>query len=164
MLKSLRASGCILLALLSAGVLFAAQDPPDKTAEQLLQDAQQKLLAGAWEAAEKGFREVLRRDPASVPAHANLGVVYMRTRRYREALDAFTQASRLAPEVAGIHLNLGLASLQLAEFKHAAGHFERAAELNPGDTRTRYLLGLSCYMADNYQGAIASLAPLYPHF
>ena len=148
----------------AAGVPLSGQQPPGKTPEQLFQAAQQNLQAGSYAEAEKGFREVLQLNPDSAAAHANLGVVYLRTQRFQDAIESFQQAARLAPKVAGIHLNLGLAYLDLSKYQEAIPHFRRALELDPGETRTRYLLGLSCYMADEFHAALEALDPLYPQF
>jgi len=82
----------------------ARQDP-----KSLFDEAQRALLAHDYPKAEHGFREFLRIDPQSVGAYSNLGVVYMRTGRYDQAIKALKQAKKLAPQMAGLDLNLGLA-------------------------------------------------------
>lgn len=164
--KSWLVRGVALLGVMecAAGMSFSGQQPEVKSPEQIFHTAQQSLQAGSYSEAEKGFLEVLRLNPNSAAAYANLGVVYLRTNRFQAAVESFQQAAHLAPEVAGIHLNLGLANLNLGKYKEAIPHFRRALDLEPGQSRTRYLLGLSCYMADDYQATLETLDPLYSEF
>ncbi len=130
----------------------------------MFQAAEQDLQAGRYTAAEIGFREVVRIDPHSAAAYANLGVVYLRTNRFREAVGALDRAAQLGPRVAGIQLNLGLAYLRQEQFPQAIGHFRQAAELRPQQPQPQYLLGLSQYMTGNCQEAAKTLQPLYTQF
>ncbi|MBZ5545793.1 MAG: tetratricopeptide repeat protein, partial [Acidobacteriia bacterium] len=113
----------------AAGMSFAGQQPPGKSPERIFQVAQQNLQAGSYSEAEKGFREVLRLDPRSAAAYANLGVVYLRTNRFQDAVESFQEATRLAPNVAGLYLNLGLAYLNLGKYPEAIPPFRRALDL-----------------------------------
>lgn len=154
-----------LLVLVCCAALWAqAANSPFQDPREAFQAGQQELQGGRLEAAEAAFREVLRLDPNSVAALANLGVVYMRMERYDDAVESLEKAARLAPGIAGIQLNLGLALLRQNRFADAIPRFRRAMELEPQQSQARYLLGLSQYMGDDYEGAVETLEPLYPEF
>ncbi len=66
------------------------------------------LTKGDLPEAEEAFRKILALAPDDVGAHANLGVVYLRERRWERSRAELEAARKLAPQVAGIRLNLGL--------------------------------------------------------
>ncbi len=157
---------CCALATLVCGSGLAAQTPTPSFQDpgEAFRVGQQELQAGRLPAAEAAFREVLRLDPNSAAAYANLGVVCMRMERYDAAVESLEKAAQLAPKIAGIRLNLGLAFLRQNQFEKAIPHFRQASDLDPQQTQARYLLGLSQYMTDDYEGAVTALEPLYPQF
>lgn len=128
------------------------------------------LSRGDLEAAERGFREVLKREPSSVAALGNLGVTYGRMGRDGDAIGVYRQALKLAPNEPGLLLNLGLVHLKREEYGAAlplfaqvnrgrgaseqsrqllatcelfTGHAEKALELLGGLRRTAEMLFLS---------------------
>jgi tetratricopeptide (TPR) repeat protein len=112
-------------------------------------------------AAEEEFQRVIALDPTSGAAHVNLGVAYMRERRWDDALVEFHRAESLSPNVAGIPLNLGLAHYRKNDFDAAIEPFSRAVELAPDSVQARYLLGLCYFFTNKYKSATDSLAPLW---
>ncbi len=156
--------GAILAVVLCAAALPGQQGTRPTNIEETFRTAQQALQAGRYAAAEAGFRKVLRLDPRSAAAYANLGVVYLRMERFPAAVKALDQAVQLAPQVAGIQLNLGLAYIRQSQFQQAIPHFRRALELQPQQDQARYLLGLSQYMAGDCPGVVKTLEPLYSQF
>lgn len=154
----------LLLWSLSAATSAGQEGQPFRTAEEAFQAGQRELQAGRYATAESAFHEVLRLDPRSVAAYANLGVVYMRMSRFQAAVESLEKALQLAPDIPGIHLNLGLAFLRQNQFREAIPHFRRALELAPGQSQARYLLGLCQYMVEDYDAAAKTLEPLYASF
>ena len=159
------AAFCALAVLVCcAGLAAQAPKPSFQDPREAFRAGQQELQAGHLAAAEAAFREVLRLDPNSAAAYANLGVVYMRMERYDVAVESLQKAAQLAPAISGIQLNLGLAFLRQSRYEKAIPHFRRALELDPQQTQARYLLGLSQYMTDDYEGAVTTLEPLHSQF
>lgn len=159
-------SGAAALVILILGAAPSSAQPPQKfeTAAEAFQVGQRELAAEQYAAAEAAFREVLRLDPNSAAAYTNLGVVYMRTGRFDAAIASLQEAARLAPRVAGIHLNLGLAHLRQGEYREAIPPFQKALELGAEPGRTRYLLGFTYYLVNDYEAAAMILDPIYPQF
>lgn len=148
----------------NTAALAGQQSIGSKSAAEIFLAAQEDLHAARYQAAEAGFREVLRLDPKSAAAYSNLGIVYLRTNRFQAAVKSLEQAARLAPQVPGIHLNLGLAYLRQNRFREAIPHFRQTLELEPEQDQARYLLGLSQFMSDDYPEALKTLEPLYARF
>ena len=91
------------------------------------------LSRGDLPTAEQGFRTVLKSQPNNIGALGNLGVIYSRAGRTRDAIDVYRRALKLAPNDPGLLLNLGLAHLK--EENHAAAKplFEQLASARPAD-------------------------------
>lgn len=127
----------------------------------VFEHGQQALARGDLERAEQDFKQVLRVDPESGPAYANLGVVYMRQRQWTKALGMLERAEKRLPTVPGIRLNIGLAYYRQNEFLRAIPLFESVVREQPDALQPRYLLGLCYFFADRWADAAATLEPLW---
>jgi Flp pilus assembly protein TadD len=79
----------------------------------------------------------LEKQPADAEAHAALGTIEFKQRKYPDALAHFREAARLNPEDADVQANLG-ALLAMARDLPAAAHaFENALRLNPAHKAAR---------------------------
>ena len=134
-----------------------------KTADpaQLFQRGQDALNHGKLDEAEKDFRAVLAVDSKSGAAYANLGVVYMRRKKWDLALTELKKAERLMPQVAGIRLNIGLAYYRQNEFDKAIPPFESVVREQPDALQPRYLLGLCYFFSERWAVATTMLEPLW---
>jgi tetratricopeptide (TPR) repeat protein len=109
----------IFLVLFSAGPSGTlAQSPASRTVPAqtsssdpaaIFREGQLALEKKQHQRAEEAFRTVINLDPRSFPAYANLGVVYIREKKWDLALTMLHKAEKLNPAVAGIRLNIGLA-------------------------------------------------------
>lgn len=70
--------------------------------EALYYLADLSLHIGRYNAAERGFKEAVARDPDFLPAHAALGVMYARQQRYEEA-KKYLQKATSAPQSYEVH-------------------------------------------------------------
>ena len=119
------------------------------------------LRNGQLALAEQDFLSVLTIDPGSAAAHVNLGVAYMRQKRWDDALTQLRAAQSLAPNEPGIPLNIGLAYYRKNDFAAAIAPFTTSLQQAPQSLQARYLLGLCYFFRNNYQQATATLAPLW---
>jgi tetratricopeptide (TPR) repeat protein len=83
-------TGLLAIGLLT-GVAFAGEDRTREQALRHYRAGQDALNGERWELAEQEFREAVRLDPLLVAAHYGLGQVDMATKRYGEAIRAFTR-------------------------------------------------------------------------
>lgn len=99
--------------------------------------AEARAAAGDVAGAEQALRHALRLDPRDVRSAVNLGVLFLETRRYDEAVRAFRAAARLAPEDARIRDNLGMLLLAMRKPEAARTEFEAAVRGQPALAQPR---------------------------
>lgn len=74
---------------------------------------------GKLDDAEKEFRKELDKNPNFVPALDNIGVVFARKNRWREAADAWLKRISVDPNYTDVYQNLSVAAFQLQDFQQA---------------------------------------------
>jgi Flp pilus assembly protein TadD len=137
----------------------SARTAPDPAA--LFRQGKQAMESGQLSAAEEDFRRVIALDPKSGAAHVNLGVSYMRERRWDDALIELHLAESLSPNVPGIRLNIGLAHYRKNDFDAAIEPFSEVLQREPDSLQARYLLGLCYFFTNKYKAASETLSPLW---
>ncbi len=128
---------------------------------EIFSQGKQALQSGQFDIAEHCFREVIALDPKSSAAHVNLGVTYMREKRWDQALGELRTAAGLSPGKPGIQLNIGLAYYRKNDFAAAIAPFSAALELAPDSVQARYLLGLCYFFTNRYREATDTLTSLW---
>jgi Tfp pilus assembly protein PilF len=103
----------------------AAQTSSAREMQEHYQRAQQARAAGDSKTAEREFREILRLDPHSAEAHANLGVIAYTEKTYPQAAEEFRAALKLRPSLWNAKAFLGMCELRL-------GHADQAKDLLEG--------------------------------
>jgi tetratricopeptide (TPR) repeat protein len=148
----------------SFGSPLFAQDPEAQPAEPatIFHQGQQALAEGNLDSAESSFRRVLKIDPQSAAARANLGVVAMRRKNWEQALAEFHKAEKLDPTMAGVRLNIGLVEYRRANYFAAIAPLQSAAKAQPDSLQARYLLGLCLMFVGRYADSVNALEPLWP--
>lgn len=81
----------------------------------------------AWEEAQTA----IKLNPNSPIAQRNLGYLYERQGRYRDALAAYAKAADLGPQLGYIHISAGNTYQAMADFPNALTEFQKAADANP---------------------------------
>jgi tetratricopeptide (TPR) repeat protein len=172
---------CLLVLLVSllqgmAGHPFAAVPPrerplvvaesQDRTGSPndpaaIFRDGKSAMESGQLTRAEEDFRRVIALDPKSAAAHVNLGVTYMREKRWDDALVELGKAESLSPNEPGIQLNIGLAYYRKSDFDSAIAPFTAALGSASYSLQARYLLGLCYFFTNRYKKASDTLGPLW---
>lgn len=129
---------------------------------EIFQRGEIALSRGNLAGAEAAFRQVLAIDPHSAGAHANLGVIHMRRREWKQALAELRTAERMAPKVAGIRLNIGLVYYRQENFPAAIPPLESVLRDQPDSNQARHLLGLCYFFTEKYADAVSALEPMWP--
>ncbi len=144
-----------------AGAIGQTVTPSSNDPGALFRQGKAALQAGRLDLAEKDFRGVIALDPKSAAPHINLGVTYMREKRWDDALVEFRKAESLAPNQSGVQLNIGLAYYRKNDFASAIEPFGATLRLEPGSVQARYLLGLCYFFTNKYKEAADTLTPLW---
>jgi tetratricopeptide (TPR) repeat protein len=144
-------------------MLIALQDLSNSgsDAATLFSEGLQAMKSGQLSKAEDLFRRVIALDPKSGAAHINLGVTYMRERRWDDALAELRRAEIISPNVPGIQLNIGLAYYRKNDFDAAIEPFSESLKLQPNSPQASYLLGLCYFFTNKYKAAADTLTPLW---
>jgi tetratricopeptide (TPR) repeat protein len=145
------------------GILVSMQDlaASGPNPATLFSEGLQAMKNGQLSKAENMFRQVVALDPKSGAAHINLGVAYMRERRWDDALAELHRAETLSPNVPGIQLNIGLAYYRKSDFDAAIAPFSETLKLQPDSLQASYLLGLCYFFTNRYKAAAETLTPIW---
>src|SRR5581483_9393651 len=113
------------------------------------------------------YKEFLRLAAAAkfppkgtLPAYANLAILYTEQRRFAEAKQAANQALKLAPPpelAAPLHFALGNAALAANDLTTAAKEFGLSARQAPNNPQTHLNLGFVLARQKKYKPALAAL-------
>lgn len=94
--------------------------------------ARKQHEAGALQAAEQGYRQVLAMDPAHFESLHMMGMLAGQTGRHDQALALADQAIVARPDVPEAHVNRGIALANLGRDDEAAKSFQHALDRSPG--------------------------------
>jgi tetratricopeptide (TPR) repeat protein len=145
----------------------AAQSPPasavvsGENPAEVFRQGKLALQSGDLALAKRCFLRVIALDPQSSAAYVNLGVAYMREKRWDDALAQLRLAETLSPGQPGISLNIGLSYYRKSDFTAAIAPFADALKLAPDSAQARYLLGLCYFFTNRFQESADALAPLW---
>jgi len=107
----------------------------------MLQKALETMKSGKHDTAINQLRETLAKYPESdAYVHSLLGVEYLRTDRFTDAVDSFEKAVMLLPHDAVNRYNLGLSLVCSGEYERGEQVLRRAIELDPSNPTMRSLL------------------------
>lgn len=148
---------------MAAALGLAAQSPDSGgQRKQLFETGEQAMRQGRLAEAEKAFQQIVAETPQDVGAHGNLGVIYMREKKWKQALRELEIAEKLAPQVPGIRLNIGLAYYRQGEYGKAIAPFQSVLRDQPDLAQARHLLGLCYLFEERYGDAVGALEGLWP--
>lgn len=157
-----------------AGCLSVAQSarPPEQPAPSAIrahyQRAQEALASKRYPEAAREFQELLRIDPKSAEAHANLGTVYYAQAKYLEATGSFEKALKIRPGLKGAGAFLGMSLARAGRIQEAIPLLEKGFRSPLSD---EWKLEAGLLLGDAYQRVndlsrlqqvIAEIERLYP--
>lgn len=106
------------------------------------------LLAARQSAeAEKIFKEVLAREPRSVRAHYNLGLLQREAGNLEESLTQLEEAEKLDPEDVHTQYYLGAVDFALHRYPDAIRHYTKVVESDPSFVSAIFGIGRSYVLA-----------------
>jgi O-antigen biosynthesis protein len=144
--ESLRGEASLLGGRLAAscGDLGAAREQLEQAVAERPEDEErrQELCRflfdhGTPEEAERALKGLLEHDPGDAAAHHNLGTLYLRCRRYREAARSYRESLRHRPDAPDTFVHLGYALKEGGQLGQARSSWEQALRLDPGNSAAR---------------------------
>jgi len=113
------------IAIMACGSLIAQNDTR-REIRLHFERAQTALKASQLETAADEFRQILRLDPKSAAAHANLGMIAYRQANYAQAVQSFGVALKLNPSLWDAQAFLGLSHARLGRGLEARPYLEQS--------------------------------------
>lgn len=130
----------LLMALIAAGLviyMYQRQSMKDIAGPRQTQNLtrlweyfENEMKNERWDRAERVLLKILKYDHKNTSAYNQLGMIYVRNKRFEDAIACFDIASSLAPSVASLY-NLGLVHFQTGNFEEAALALEKVVDLEP---------------------------------
>lgn len=111
------------------------------TEETLLREGDAYLEAGKIKEAERSYLRAVAKDPKQPRLYNRLGAIYLRSRNYGDALQAFEAARDLDGSKASRHYNVALAAWQLGNLAKARASISQAISLDPAAQKYQDLKG-----------------------
>ncbi|MDT7808897.1 MAG: protein O-GlcNAc transferase [Acidobacteriota bacterium] len=94
------------------------------------------------EAAVRDFKEALRRDPTLSGAWQDLGVAYVKLKRWNDAVETFAELARLRPDSVDAAYLHALALFNAGRAEDSEREARRALRINAGAAEAHTLLGV----------------------
>jgi Tfp pilus assembly protein PilF len=117
--------------------------PIPEKARRMLQRALDAMNSGNDETARQWLLETLAKYPDSaVYVQSFLGVIYVRTFRFTDAVNSFEQAAALLPHDSMTHYNFGLSLACAGDYERSEREVRRALELDPKNISAQTLLSV----------------------
>ncbi|MBP0000517.1 MAG: tetratricopeptide repeat protein [Cyanobacteria bacterium SID2] len=123
------------------------------TVEQLFVMAVRDYENGNYSAAERGYRQILEREPQKFEAWFNLGMLYYTLDRGDAAVVALKRCLELEGDRANVYYGLGLVWEQVEDFDRATEAYRKSIELAPEFLDAYTNLGNVYYYQSQYQKA-----------
>lgn len=118
------------------------------------------LATNDFHKAESVLKEAIANDESTSRAHLAIGMLYYRSGRAPEAVQAFSTALALSPDDAELCAALGAAHSKAGHHKEAADAYARAIELGRQTPEMHFQLGVALHRANNLTGAFAQVTTL----
>lgn len=118
--------------------------PIDDQFIQRLAELQNDHESGNRQAAERGYRDLIERQPAIWQLHFNLGMLLFEQHRFEEALQCYLIGLAVNGESVDLLYNTGICFKKLNRPGEAIDSYRKAVALAPNDIECRYNLA-GCY-------------------
>jgi tetratricopeptide (TPR) repeat protein len=99
--------------------------------KKLYAQALQKQREGKLAEAEALYRQVLEKEPRSIQALNNLGVIHLKLKRYRRAVIRFHEALSIKNDYVDAHYNLACLYARKSDAQKSLFYLGNAIHLNP---------------------------------
>jgi TolA-binding protein len=126
-----------------AGTKAPGTETDNKQGFEYFKVGRNKFDDGDLKGALTAYLKSIELQPDSAEVHMNLGLVYLKLEKNKDAVKAFKNSVRLQPKVAEAQYGLGLADFRLGRHKDAADAFKQAIVLRPDMAKAHYGLALA---------------------
>ncbi len=145
-------------------VLFCTGDSPVATANN---EGAELILNTEYKKAEKVFLDALTHAPLFYPYHYNIGLTYLRLRKFDRSRVHLEKAQLLVPEYAKVYLLLGELYGETGDDSISLEYFRKAFAVNPKELKALIKIGDVYFkrnqlkLAERYYREALSVDPKY---
>jgi len=129
--------------------------PIDDSFLKRLSEIQNHHESGDFEAAERGYRELINAQPALWQLYFNMGLLLFDLHRYEEALEYYRDGLTINRTDADFLYNYAICLKELGRLEEAIDSYREALAIAPGDIDCRYNLA-GCLQASGEDGKALS--------
>lgn len=94
-----------------------------------------------WREPLKFYQRAIKISPQSYRPHNEIGIIYLRQKKYDEAISEFKRATELNPAFDQAYDNLGVVYDMRGDFENAIATHKKAIQLNPNNIKAYNNLG-----------------------
>lgn len=134
----------------------APMKPPPLNMRQQLAEAISLFQQGQLDAAQAGFKAVLKRDSRNFDALHFCGVAAAEAGRLEEGVNLIRRALAVNPRIAEAHANLGSALIRSGRYEEALVNLDRALALDPKAANAHHNRGYALMKLRRLDQAIAA--------
>ena len=120
---------------------------------EIIDEVKTLLAETKFEKAEILLKNIIEIDPTHYKAHINIGVIYVKLDKLKDAEEYFLKAIKLKPEYELAYFNLGTTQDKLGKAKEAENNLKKAIEINPNYIEAYSNLGNLYLSTDNLNSA-----------
>lgn len=113
--------------------------------------------AGQNEKAIEAAKKIIELKPGSEPDVHNLGLMYMKLKRYDEAIETFHKALAINPGYEYSYYNIGYCYSKQKKYKKSIEAFTKFAELAPDNSDGWFNIGIGYMLLKNFDAALEPL-------
>lgn len=138
----------------------------EEKVESLHAEAKSAEDSGDLDTAAAKYQEILKLDPSLGPAYNNLGALYFKQGRFRDAANTLERGLKVDPHMSSASALLGMSLFQMGDYGKAKPRLETALAANPTDRNLELLLVNDMTKLGDFQTAashLQHLAKLEPH-
>lgn len=114
-------------------------------------------IAGQNEKAIEAAKKIIELKPGSEPDVHNLGLMYMKLKRYDEAIETFNKALAINPGYEYSYYNIGYCYSKQKKYKKSIEAFKKFAELAPDNSDGWFNIGIGYMLLKNFEAALEPL-------
>ena len=145
-------SALLCLITLSGSGWIAGQSSDDR-AINLMEKAQALHRTGDLQGAAQAYKQVLQIRPQWAPAEFNLGLVYISSKQYADAVQLLEAALQHDSSIVAANLFRGIALFNLSRFDQALPALQKFLQAEPKDHQVHFFLAGAFYALEDYPNA-----------
>ena len=118
-------------------------------------------LGYAYESEETLYRDIISKNPSSLLAYNNLGLVFFHKGKFKESADCYKKSLGTEPNQPDVMTSLGIALFESENFEEAFSYHKKALRLDPQSVRANCEFGTELAKVGRYQEALRYLNRAY---